>query len=816
MRKAKNKIFRKAVVLSIIVIMTLSAVTVTANTINEEENIKFLYKGTYNPEPTSSPRGYVINEDFEGGIPGDWTIIDGGASTDTWTDTNPSGLTAAGGCAGIFVSFDSDDVGSGIACDEIIRTPDLNCSNPIPYILEFNHQVNSFLGDEILTVDISNDGGSTWTNLLTYGDEDVEGLVTVDITSHASGYYHVIIQWRYIGEYDYWWMFDNVKVKYPEGDDVGVESIDYPIGTIPASVITPEISAKNFGANPQTDVPVDMKISKKLFLGGVVEDFEADDGGFSDTNAIWEWGTPSNGPGSAHSGVKVWGTGLSSNYPNSANGTLESPVITVPAGGAELSFWHWYDTESYYDGGNVKVSTDGGITWTILPLDYNEDAASSSNAGIPGEPCFSGHDQGVWEEVTYAMDGYAGQDIIIRWHFGSDGSVDYPGWFIDDVVLSEIQWDLEYEETAYFDAAPGETVTVIFPDWTPNDLPTKESLFYRVEAETQLGDPEPENDYKIEYCILELVHDVGTESIIPFPGGNTYEPGTYPVEGIIANFGSYPEVNFNVHAEIQDDAGAVFWDADYMVTTPINSGDNISISFGDVTFTDADEGEYDLVITTELTGDEMPANDDKSWTFLIDIYDDIPPITTAEITGTMGDDDWYISDVTIILTAEDPWPYKSPSGVNNTYISFDGTTFDLYTGPVVVEVDGVIEFWYYSDDNNGNVEDVNGPDSFKLDATPPTIDLTAEGSGSTWTLTAEVDDATSGVAKVEFYVNDEYLGEDTEAPFEWEYTGASSGDTAQAIAYDNAGNSKISDVIDATFLQSQSHTVLKVVQQNSL
>ncbi|GAG40883.1 unnamed protein product, partial [marine sediment metagenome] len=211
------------------------------------------------------------------------------------------------------------------------------------------------------------------------------------------------------------------------------------------------------------------------------------------------------------------------------------------------------------------------------------------------------------------------------------------------------------------------------------------------------------------------------------PGGNMYEPGTYPVEGKIENYGTYTEVDFNVHAEIQDDTGAVFWDADFMVTTPINPGDTQTISFGDVTFTTADEGEYDLVITTQLTGDETPANDDKSWTFIIDIYDIIPPETTHEITGTMGDDDWYVSDVTIILTAEDPWPYKSPSGVNNTYISFDGTNYDLYTDPVVVDEDGVTEFWYYSDDNNGNTEDPKGPFDLKRDATTPTIDLVAEG-----------------------------------------------------------------------------------------
>jgi hypothetical protein len=174
----------------------------------------------------------------------------------------------------------------------------------------------------------------------------------------------------------------------------------------------------------------------------------------------------------------------------------------------------------------------------------------------------------------------------------------------------------------------------------------------------------------------------------------------------------------------------------------------------------------------------------------------------------MGDDDWYVSDVTITLTATDPWPYIAPSGVNNTYISFDGVTFELYTTPVIVDTDGDdIQFWYYSDDMNGNVEDVNGPVTFKRDATSPTIDLSWDGDNMI--IIADVDDATSGVARVEFFVDDEYLGEVTAPPFEWEWSGSGSGHTAQAIVYDIAGNSKVSAVIDSSSynMQSQSSSV---------
>ncbi len=117
-----------------------------------------------------------------------------------------------------------------------------------------------------------------------------------------------------------------------------------------------------------------------------VWDFEPDDGGFVQTGDVWEWGTPTSGPGAAHSGVNLWATMLAGDYPNSANATLDIPPITLAASKpyAMLSFWHWYYMETNYDGGNVKVSTDGGATWTVVtPVGGYDGTASSDERGHP-------------------------------------------------------------------------------------------------------------------------------------------------------------------------------------------------------------------------------------------------------------------------------------------------------------------------------------------------------------------------------------------------------------------------------------------------
>ena len=173
-------------------------------------------------------------------------------------------------------------------------------------------------------------------------------------------------------------------------------------------------------------------------------DFEPDDGGFVQTGNIWEWGAPTSGPGGAHSGAKLWATILGGNYPASANAKLDIPPIALAASKpyAILTFWHWYSNENNYDGGNVKVSTDGGTTWSIVtPMGGYDGTAPSVNAGIPGEPCFMGTNQQFWQQELFDLSAYSGQQVMVRFHFGSDPSVQYPGWYVDDVMIRSTSVD---------------------------------------------------------------------------------------------------------------------------------------------------------------------------------------------------------------------------------------------------------------------------------------------------------------------------------------------------------------------------------------
>jgi len=170
-------------------------------------------------------------------------------------------------------------------------------------------------------------------------------------------------------------------------------------------------------------------------------DFETSDGGFMSHGILWEWGTPVVGPSVAHSGDKLWGTDLDDEYSNNANAWLRSPEIDLSGFSKNgdtviaLEFWQWYDIESGFDGGNVKISTDGGTSWRILDTEpYYTGTASYGNAGIPNEPCFTGTDT-TWHRVICDLTPYAGDTVIIKFHFGSDFSIAKAGWYIDDVAI---------------------------------------------------------------------------------------------------------------------------------------------------------------------------------------------------------------------------------------------------------------------------------------------------------------------------------------------------------------------------------------------
>jgi len=169
--------------------------------------------------------------------------------------------------------------------------------------------------------------------------------------------------------------------------------------------------------------------------------FETDDGGLSGTGD-WEWGIPTVGPDAAHSGVSLWATKLDTNYTNNTLSVLSLPPMVVPDDGIlpRLTFWHWYSFETpdedIYDGGNVQITTDGGVSWTILsPIDGYAGVAFEHNDYVGGDSVFTGLSNG-WENAIFDLTAYEGMSVEFRIFFGSDPYVSSHGWYVDDIALT--------------------------------------------------------------------------------------------------------------------------------------------------------------------------------------------------------------------------------------------------------------------------------------------------------------------------------------------------------------------------------------------
>jgi len=181
-------------------------------------------------------------------------------------------------------------------------------------------------------------------------------------------------------------------------------------------------------------------------ISGYFIDFESGDGGFEFTND-WQYGVPSTGPGAAYSGANLVGTLINGTYSlGPLLSTLTSPEIAI-GDDPVLTFYHWYTTENTYDGGNVKISTDGGSTWTLITPDGGYDGLLSSDFENPigGEEAFYGSN-GLWQMETFDLSAYADQTVQVKFDYGSDNSVITGfGWYIDDIFIEYTTVGIEDE-----------------------------------------------------------------------------------------------------------------------------------------------------------------------------------------------------------------------------------------------------------------------------------------------------------------------------------------------------------------------------------
>ena len=161
------------------------------------------------------------------------------------------------------------------------------------------------------------------------------------------------------------------------------------------------------------------------------------------------------------------------------------------------------------------------------------------------------------------------------------------------------------------------------------------------------------------------------------------------------------------------------------------------------------------------------------------------------ISGTIGENGWYVSDVVVTLL---DFP------LSHRYIIIDDGGWFEYTMPVLVTGDGYHTACVYYIDGWGQSQMYNA--TFKIDTVLPEITLTKETVGlGQIKFVAYVSDAISGVWRVEFYIDDEPVLTDFDAPFESDVFWSGNHNVV-AFVFDFAGHSDAADLITPYVLGS--------------
>jgi hypothetical protein len=142
-------------------------------------------------------------------------------------------------------------------------------------------------------------------------------------------------------------------------------------------------------------------------------------------------------PAEPHSGRGLWW----SNRGDAIDTTLTRELDLTGLSTATLTFWTWYDIERWYDYGYVEVSTDGGDTWQVLPGGLTTEDDPLRLAYGPGYTGASGDgEEPRWVKETIDLTFFAGQRVLLRFEYVTDGGLSTSGWAIDDIAVPELRW----------------------------------------------------------------------------------------------------------------------------------------------------------------------------------------------------------------------------------------------------------------------------------------------------------------------------------------------------------------------------------------
>ncbi|MCI5080615.1 MAG: T9SS type A sorting domain-containing protein [Saprospiraceae bacterium] len=235
-------------------------------------------------------------EQFDGGIPSDWEIGPGspegavwqwspdgqanvadldGVSTDAlfWGTRGPiQSPSAANGCA-MYNSDVYDGGGVGVGGGPFAGThsgtltsPSIDLTDAPTVSIKMNQYARANANAVSTLLEVSNDGGMTWTdfpinpNVVGNGGTAPDDVLLVNITSVAGGQSDVKIRFTWNGRY-YYWLIDDIQLIETPKNNLQLGDFFYPPasyaqpeGLVDTDTMAFEADVTNIGGEDQTDV----------------------------------------------------------------------------------------------------------------------------------------------------------------------------------------------------------------------------------------------------------------------------------------------------------------------------------------------------------------------------------------------------------------------------------------------------------------------------------------------------------------------------------------------------------------------------------
>lgn len=155
-------------------------------------------------------------------VPAGWSVVDGLGNGQVWQFNDPGNRGNLTGGTGRFAVLDSDKYGSGNRQDSSLVSPVVDLTDVAAPVIRFNQDFRQ-LSSNKADVDLSLDGGTTWTNVLRQSASARGPLVTEVKIPQAAGNAQTRVRFRYYdAAWAWWWQVDNVLI----GSQVSCQPID--------------------------------------------------------------------------------------------------------------------------------------------------------------------------------------------------------------------------------------------------------------------------------------------------------------------------------------------------------------------------------------------------------------------------------------------------------------------------------------------------------------------------------------------------------------------------------------------------------------